>query len=104
LPPLFHKMRTSSSAVSYLVKGQIRKPRGGSGPSVAVCSANRETVGVGVMEAIGLLRTGKLPMEFLDIPMDVPSLSPDCSNGEPTTVEATKNQFVKSNYARRAQL
>ena len=36
-------MRTSSSAVSYLVKGQIRKPRGGSGPSVAVCSANKET-------------------------------------------------------------
>ena len=28
------------------------------------------------MEAIGLLRTGKLPMEFQDIPMDVPSLSP----------------------------
>ena len=34
------------------------------------------SVGVGLMEAIGLMTTGKLPMELQDIHLAVPSLNP----------------------------
>merc|ERR1712192_5553 len=67
------------------------------GLSVELSSVKRVEVGVGQMEARGLMRTGKLAMERRGLLMVAPSLILASSHGKPTTVAATSLQSVKSN-------